>query len=337
MLMRLVCLGEILLRLSAPDHELLLQSPRLAVRVGGAEANVAVALSKLGHSAAMASIVPDNMLGHAAVGELRRHGVDTDLVLTAPGRMGLYFLSSGAIHRPSEVLYDRAGSAFAQSAGDLDPDRLLTGADALHVSGITPALGPAPTIAVKRAMEAAAERSIEVSFDCNFRPRLWGTGSRDPASTLSRLAGLATTLFGGLRDLAMLLGQEFGKVNSDDAFRAASDAAFAAFPRLQRVAAIMRREMSVDHHDLTARMATRKGLVASRDYSVTPIVDRIGSGDAFAAGILHGLRRNLADGETLAFGLAAACLKHSIPGDFNLVSEADVRLLIDNAGFAVRR
>lgn len=334
---RIICLGELLLRLSAPGREMLLQSPRLTAHVGGAEANVAVSLARLGHAVAMASVVPDNALGQAAIGELRRHGVDASQVVTAPGRMGLYFLVTGAIHRSSEVLYDRAASAFALHAGKLDPARVLEGADALHVSGVTPAIGAAAAEAAQRAMRAARERKLAVSFDCNYRAKLWEASGGDAPKLLSGLTGLADTVFGGARDLALMLGREFGDVDSIEGFRAAGAAAFAAHPALQRIATTVRRQMSVDHHDLSAWMLTRSGLVTGRDYAVGPIVDRIGTGDAFAAGVLHGLRRGWLDEQALHFGLAAASLKHSVPGDFNLVTEADVRALMDDAGYGVRR
>jgi 2-dehydro-3-deoxygluconokinase len=334
---RIVCLGELLLRLSAPGREMLLQSPRLAVQFGGAEANVAVSLARLGHSVAMASVVPDNPLGEAAIGELRRHGVDTGHVLTAPGRMALYFLVTGAIHRSSEVLYDRAGSAFALHAGLIDVAKLFDGADALHVSGVTPALGPVAAGAAKRAMEAARARKLAVSFDCNYRARLWESQKGDAPLLLRELAGYADTVFGNARDLALILGRDFGDADSADVFQRAGAAAFEAFPTLQRIATTVRRQQSVDQHEISAWMLTRSGQVATRSYAVGPIVDRIGAGDAFAAGVLHGLRRGMKDEQTLHFGLAAACLKHSIPGDFNLVTEADVRALMDDAGFGVRR
>jgi 2-dehydro-3-deoxygluconokinase len=334
---RIVCLGEVLLRLSAPGREMLLQSPRLAAHIGGAEANVAVSLARFGHAVAMASVVPDNALGQAAAGELRRHGVDTTQVITAPGRMGLYFLVTGAIHRSSEVLYDRAGSAFALNAGLLDAATVLEGADALHVSGVTPAIGAAAARAARQAMEAARARGHAVSFDCNYRARLWQASQGDAPGLLRELAGLAGTVFGGTRDLALMLDRDFGDAGSLEGFRAAGAAAFAAFPGLERIATTMRRQKSVDHHDMSAWMLTRAGLVEGRSYAVGPIVDRIGAGDAFAAGVLHGVRCGLPDDQALHFGLAAASLKHSVPGDFNLVSEADVRALMDDAGFGVRR
>src|SRR5688500_19669727 len=170
---RIVCFGELLLRLTAPGSELLLQSGRLDVHVGGAEANVAVGLARLGHRTAMVSRVPDNVLGEAAVGFLRRHGVDASGVTAAPGRMGLYFLAAGAGVRASSVIYDREGSSFAKAeAGDFDWERLLEGAALLHLSGITPALGPRSAEAAMGVMEAARAKGMTVSFDCNYRSQL---------------------------------------------------------------------------------------------------------------------------------------------------------------------
>lgn len=334
---RIVCLGELLLRLSAPGREMLLQSPQLAVHVGGAEANVAVSLARLGHAVSMVSVVADNPLGQAAIGELRRHGVDTAHVRLARGRMGLYFLVTGAIHRSSEVLYDRAGSAFGAHASTIDAAAALAGADHLHLSGITPALGAEPAAAARRAMQAARAGKVRVSFDCNYRASLWEASGGDAPRTLKDLSGFADIVFGGTRDLSLMLGQDFGGADTADGFKRAGEAAFAAFPQLQRLATLHRRQQSVDHHELSAWMLTRKAFTGGRNYAVGPIVDRIGTGDAFAAGVLHGLRRDMGDEQALNFGLAAACLKHSVPGDFNLVGEADVRNLMDDAGFAVRR
>src|SRR5690606_14615759 len=175
-----VCFGELLLRLAAPGRERLLQSARLEVCVGGAEANVGVALARCGHRVSIISTVADNGLGEAVVGELRRHGLDTGGVHRVPGRMGLYFLAPGAIHRPAEVLYDRAGSAFALAAADAyDWTALLAGADWVHLSGITPALGANTAAAALAAARAARAAGAKVSFDGNFRPSLWQAWNGD--------------------------------------------------------------------------------------------------------------------------------------------------------------
>lgn len=339
---RILCFGELLLRLGAPGRELLLQSPRLDVQVGGAEANVAVSLARFGHHAAMAGTLTDNALGQAALGELRRHGVDTSRMQATPGRMGLYFLATGAGLRPSEVLYDRAGSAFAIAPADgYDWPALLAGTAWLHLSGVTPALGPATARAATEAVQAATAAGIQVSFDGNFRPKLWAAWDGDPATILRPLLANASIAFADHRDIDVVLGPAG---DGDDAtphaqrFAGAAARAFAAFPRLQRIACTVRRQDSVDHHALGALMATRTGeLVQVEDRVIPGIVDRIGGGDAFAAGVLHGLIQHWSDDDSLRFGHAAACLKHAVPGDFNLVGSDDVMALVEGGRLDVKR
>lgn len=340
-----VCFGEILLRMAAPGRELLLQSARFDVQVGGAEANVAVSLARFGHAAAMTGVLPDNALGRAACGELRRHGVDTGHLSFAPGRMGLYFYNTGAGHRPSEVLYDRAGSAFAVTQpAHYDWSARLTGARLLHLSGITPALGAATAQSALDAARAARAAGVQVSFDGNFRAKLWAAWDGDPKTILHALFAQADIAFADHRDIALVLGTDFAHVQDPlERFRAAVDAAFTAFPNLTRIASTRRTQSSVEHHQLGAMLAARDG--AHGDITVHhcapvelgSIVDRIGGGDAFAAGILHGLLSGMHDAASLAFGQAAACLKHYVPGDFNLVGVDDVMALVQGERLDVRR
>ncbi len=335
---RVVCFGEMLLRLNAPQRELLLQSGQLEVWVGGAEANVAVSLAALGHQASMVTLLPDNPLGHAARGELRRHGVDTEQVRFASGRMGLYFMSTGAGQRPSQIVYDRRESAFALAPPDaVDWSAACAGAQWLHVSGITPALGAGPAAATLRAVREARALGLSISFDCNYRSQLWQAWRSDPARSLRELLAETDVAFADDRVLALVLGHDLERSAPAERFRDMVERAFAAFPRLRCVAALVRTEHNVDHHDLSAVLATRTQHCFTRSYSIAPIVDRIGTGDAFAAGVLHGYLQGLESQATLDFGLAAACLKHSIPGDFNPVRLADVQHLVGERGFAVRR
>lgn len=336
---RIVCFGELLLRLGSPGRERLLQSPCLEVHVGGAEANVAIALARLGHDAALVSVVPDSPLGAAAVGEVRRHAVDVAPVSTGAGRQGLYFLATGALHRPSEVLYDRGHSAFAlASADDYDWPALLANADALHVSGVTPALGAACAEATLRAVREARSRGLRVSFDGNFRQKLWAERRSEAPAVLRGIIAEADTALADHRDIAVALELQPTGTTAAEAFANAARAAFDAFPNLQRLATTLRTQHSVDHHALTALMATRKGdLIAAPEYSLASIVDRIGAGDAFAAGILHGLYTGMPEQDALHFGLASACLKHSQPGDFSLADEAEIAALVAQQGFDVRR
>lgn len=322
----IVCFGELLLRLAAPGHGRLMQEARFDVHVGGAEANVAVGLAGFGHEVAMLGAVPDNALGAGAVGELRRAGVDTSRILRRAGRMGLYFFEQGALQRPSEVLYDRAGSAFATTpAAQWDWSALLHGAAHLHLSGITPALGAASAQAVLEAARAARAAGLTVSFDGNYRPKLWQAWGGDAARSFRELMAEADALFANHRDIGLALGRAFGGSEAS-AFDEAAGAAFGAFPHLRWVAATTREAGAVQAQSLGARLVERDGAVhALAPLRLDGIVDRIGGGDAFAAGVLHGWFSGWAMPETLAFGLAAGAYKHSQPGDALRASEADVR------------
>jgi len=334
----IACFGEILLRLGAPHSELLLQSRTLVAHIGGAEANVGVALAQWGHSATVVSVLPDNSLGHAAAGELRRHGVRTDSVQYRPGRMGLYFLTVGAGQRPSEVLYDRENSAFALAPPELiDWSAVLSEVSWLHLSGITPAVGPQSAEAALRAARTARSLGVAVSFDCNYRAKLWERWHGDARPILRELVEQADLLFAEQRDISLILGQSFDGVPAAEQFQIAGKLAFDTFPHLKRIATTVRVQRSVDDHDLSGALLSRTGLHTTRTYSIGRIIDRIGSGDAFAAGILHGVRTQMDDQDAVNFGVAAAVLKHSIPGDFNLVSIAEVQNLLRDAGFTVRR
>ena len=333
-----VCFGELLLRLNAPGRELLLQSPQLDVYVGGAEANVAASLAQLGHATSMVSVVPASPLGAVCINELRRFGVRTDQLQTMPGRLGIYFMTSGAGHRPSEIVYDRADSAFARNAGDvIDWNQALTGASWLHLSGITPALGAHCADTALKAARKARERGLSVSFDCNYRAKLWEAWRGEPARILRELADESDILFADDRAVALILDLTLPDAPPAERFQHAANRAFDAFPRLQRLTTTVRTEHSVDHHELSALQVTKQGFTTTRTYDLASIVDRIGTGDAFAAGILHGCLASLDDQATLDFALAAACLKHSIPGDFNRATVAQVDELLAGRGFAVRR
>lgn len=339
---RIVCFGELLLRLSAPGRETWLQSPRLDVRVGGAEANVAVSLARFGHAVEYLGVVSDNPLGDAALGELRRHGVRVERVHRAPGRMGLYFLAQGAGLRPGEVLYDRADSSFARSGADAyDWPTLLHGVACLHVSGVTPALGVRTAEAAIAAVRSARAAGAKVSFDGNFRAKLWAAWDGRPADILSSLLRETDIAFADHRDIAVILGEDDANASPEEPgarFAVAAGRAFAAFPRLERIATTVRTQYSVDNHAMSALLATRDGtLHATPTTPLSGIVDRIGAGDAFAAGVLHGLLSGRSDADSLHFGLAAACLKHSIPGDFNLVGEDDVVAVVRNDRLDVKR
>ncbi len=338
---RVVCFGELLLRLNAPDRELLLQTGQLRVYVGGAEANVAVSLAHFGHETSVVSVVPDSALGAACVAELRRHGVYTGDIRKVPGRLGIYFMSSGAGHRPSEILYDRANSAFAAAGDDaIDWARALEGTEWLHISGITPALGERAAQATLNVARTARSRGVRVSFDCNYRANLWDAWPSDPAKILRQIIELSDLVFADERALALVLGTAApatADTQTAERFKKAVAQAFAAFPALARVATTVRIEHNVDRHDISALLATRNALFSTRTLNMEAVVDRIGTGDAFAAGLLQGLLRRTDEQSSLDFALAATCLKHFIPGDFNTVTVAQVDDLLAGRGFSVRR
>lgn len=333
---RFVAFGEIMLRLSPPGRELLLQTPKLDVWIAGAEANVASGLARLGHDVAMASAVPDNDLGRAAIAGMRANGVDCSGISFSGERMGLYFVTSGAGMRATDVVYDRAGSSFAEApASAWDWDRLLAGADRLHLSGITPALGPIPAEAAIAAAEAATARGVPVSFDGNYRARLWERWDSDPRGVLNRLVAHADILFGNHRDIALLLGRDFGG-DGEDRRQASSAAAFAAFPKLKLIASTARQVEDADRHRLSARIDGRSEHAQTDEVLLAGIVDRIGAGDAFAVGVLHALRSGGDMAAAARTGLALTALKHSLPGDASLFRQADIDAYLAG-GLDVRR
>jgi 2-dehydro-3-deoxygluconokinase len=323
-----VCFGELLLRLTAPGRELLLQSGRLDVHVGGAEANVAVGLARLGNSSAMVSRVPENPLGEAALGHLKRYGVAVEGVSTGRGRMGLYYVAQGAGPRPSAIAYDRDGSSFSLAEPDeFEWEQLLKGADILHLSGITPALCERSAKAALTAADAARARGVRVSFDGNYRGQLWQKRGVDPLPILVELVAKTDILFGNHRDIALLLGREFETEGEGRRREAALDA-FAEFPNLSMIASTSRHIDEASRHHIAARIDTSNAAHQTDEIIVTDIVDRIGAGDAFAAGVLHGLLSG-EDLETMAnYGLALACLKHSLPGDTSLFEQADIEAFL---------
>ncbi len=316
------CFGEILLRLSPPDRQMIMQAQSLDLVVGGAEANVASALASLGHDVRFAGVVADNPLGERSLAALRGVGVDVRHVARAPGRMGLYFLEAGSGPRPSAITYDRSGSAFAGAAPEgINFAGALAGARLLHCGGITPALGPKGVALARAAQDAAKAAGVPVCFDGNYRAQLWAAWDSAPAAILRGLVADATILIGNHRDISLLLGRDFSGDGADRR-REAAEAAFDAFPNLLLIASTARQLVTSDHHRISARVDSRAGSHQTGEIDVTGIVDRIGTGDAFAAGVIDGW---LAGGDLATMagrGLALAALKHTIPGDMCPVSRA---------------
>lgn len=338
----IICFGEMLLRLSPPEGEVLMQGTSLTLRPGGAEANVAVSLARFGAPTKALSVLPDNALGRGVRDEVRRHGVDTSGVVFREGRMGLYFMTPGAVRRPSDVLYDRADSAFVRHVhAAFDWASALEGASWLHVSGVTPAVGPGGSRAAIAVVEAAVAAGVKVSFDGNFRGKLWSQWEGDPPATLGRMLSGASLAFADERDFALVLGRSFDHADPHERRRLAAAAAFEVFPSLERIACTLRVQESVADQALSAVMLIRGGDAVAEVHAepihLTGVIDRVGGGDAFAAGVLFGVWSGWPDERSLAFGLASAGLKHSVHGDFSLFTAEEVEAAMGPGGFDIRR
>jgi 2-dehydro-3-deoxygluconokinase len=325
--------GEIMLRLSPPGKEKLFQSPLLSARFGGGEANVAVSLAAFGHRVRYISICPPNEIGEAAVSELRRWGVETDHVLRQGKRLGVYFAETGANQRPGKVIYDRENSALAEAkVGSIDWDSALQGVDWLHTTGITPALSASAAGLTLQAVRMAREKGIRVSVDLNYRGKLWKYGKAAP-DVMGKIVGLADVAIGNEEDCQKSLGipadmdVEAGSL-SVVAYETLSANVLGRYPNLELVAITLRESRSADQNIWSAVLRNRERFYRGPRYEITDIVDRIGAGDAFAAGLIHGLDLFGEHEKALAFGVAASCLKHSLPGDFNLASESEVLALM---------
>lgn len=315
-----LCFGELLLRLTPSGSQLMIQADSLELHPGGAEGNVAVALASLGHAVRFAGLVSDNALGDRVVAALRSAGVNTQFLARAAGRMGLYFMEDGAGPRPSAITYDRAGSAFAEAdPAAIDFAGALAGARLFHTGGITPALGPNGVRLAKAANAAAVAAGVPICFDGNYRAALWSSWDSNPGAVLRELVTDATILIGNHRDISLLLGQTFSGDGADRR-REAAEAAFAAFPKLQLIASTARHLVTSDHHRIAARVDSRTAAHQTAEIDVTGIVERIGTGDAFAAGVLHAWLEGGDERAMAEAGLALTALKHTVPGDMCLVN-----------------
>jgi 2-dehydro-3-deoxygluconokinase len=334
---QVVGFGEVLLRLASAPPALLLQEMRLEATFCGAEANVLVALGGFGHRARLITALPDNPVGAAAIHTLGGFGVAVAGPRPAGTRLGLFFLQPGAMARPSAITYDRAGSAFATVAADgYDWPTILAGADWLFVSGITAALGDQALAALRAAIVAARGLGVKVAFDTNFRPALWRGREALAAEILFELSCQADLLFAGRRAIAMMAGGAFDQADPAEGFLAAANRMFEIAPAVQHVAATRRTVFSTDRQDLVGLLADRAGASASPTIALENIVDRVGTGDAFAAGIVHGLASGMDRAETVRFAAACAQWGHSVPGDFLRASLADIAGIM-NGGSDVSR
>jgi len=333
-----VTFGETMLRLSPPGFERLLQSAHLVATFGGGEANVAVGLAGFGNPARYVTVLPGaNPVADALLGELLRFGVDTSQVVRGKGRMGVYFVESGANQRPSKVFYDRENSAIAlANPGDIEWREALRDAAWFHITGITPALSQSAAELAMESMRAARAAGLTVSCDLNYRKNLWkyGKAASDVMPELFRLTdvGIANE-----EDCQAALGihadvnVSSGHLETEQ-YRALAEKVLAAYPNLKLLAITLRESRSASHNGWSACLHDRRQFLVSRHYEITHIVDRVGAGDCFAAGLIFGLLNLGGTQDALEFAAAASCLKHSIPGDFSRVGREEVEQLIRGGG-----
>lgn len=324
--------GEIMLRLKTPGHERFFQSPAFEATFGGGEANVAVALSNFGLDAGFISALPANEIGESAIRELHRFGVDTTHVIRTGNRVGIYYLETGANQRPSKVIYDRAGSSICEiSPKEFDWDNILQGARWLHITGITPAISASAAEASMDAVSNAKKNGVTVSCDLNFRGKLWKYGKTAP-EVMRELVKYVDVGIAGAGDCQKSLGITVGvDVESGELetakYEALSDKVLQEYPDMSTIAITLRESHSADRNGWSACMRDKDGFKLSRQYEITDIIDRVGGGDSFASAFIYGLNAYEDRQQSLEFAVAASCLKHSILGDFNMVSVPEVEHL----------
>ncbi len=326
-----------MLRLKSPSHERLLQSPHLEATFGGGEANVAVSLANYGCDAAFVSALPDHAIGDAAIRELRKFGVDTSHIRRTGERVGVYFLETGANQRASKVVYDRSGSSICQAnSGDFDWRRILAGAKWLHITGITPALSASAAELSLEAVAAASDAGLVVSCDFNFRGKLWKYGKSAP-EVMNELVQFVDIGIANEEDCQKSLGVSVDvDVDSGELdlskYELLSARMLEKFPRMSVIAITMRESLSADRNHWSACLRDGDGFHVSRRHEISDIIDRVGGGDSFAAGLIYGLNAFDDRRQSLDFAVAASCLKHSIAGDFNRVDAAEVLHLMKGSG-----
>jgi 2-dehydro-3-deoxygluconokinase len=345
---RIITFGEIMARLAVPGTRRFQQAipGTMEATFAGAEANVAVALAHLGGNAAFVTALPPHELADAAVAGMRAQGVDTRHMIRSPeGRLGLFFLEQGLNQRPGQVIYDRAGSSFSLLPHEAyDWEMILTGADWLHLSGITPAISKNAAGVALYAVEAASARGIRVSFDMNYRSKLWqwepGTPTRELAArTVRKLLPYVNVFFGGRDDIALLMDQPIVLTDHHAAARQLT----AEFPNVTHVAATLREALSASRHRLSGTLYcadTGESVLAPQEgghyepYDMPHMADCLGGGDAFAAGLIFALTTSelAAPQAAVSFATALSCLAHSIEGDFCVVRRAEVEALMQGGG-----
>lgn len=334
---KVVTFGEIMLRLKSPGYERFFQSHMLEATFGGGEANVAVSLANYGMDAAFVTALPENDIATACIRELRGFGVDTKNIVKNNGRMGIYYLETGSNARASKVIYDRAESAIAVAKpGSIDWDKALEGATWFHFTGITPAISESSADLCLEALKACKAKGVHVSCDLNYRKNLWKWGKK-ASEVMTELVKYVDTVIANEEDFQMALGMEAaahvesGELNPDD-YKTLAKNAMAKFPNFKRVAITLRESKNANINNWAACLYDGKEFYLSRKYAITDIVDRVGGGDSFGGGLIFGLNNYDDPQQALEYAVAASCLKHTILGDFNLVSKSEVEGLMKGSG-----
>ncbi|MES2891826.1 MAG: sugar kinase [Bacteroidota bacterium] len=332
---KVVTLGEIMLRLSTPDYKRFVQSDSFDVTYGGGEANVAAALCNYGLNGTFVTKVPNNPIGQSAINHLRRYGVDTQFIARGGDRLGIYFLETGASMRASQVVYDRAGASIADvDASEFDFDKIFDGADWFHTTGITPALSDKAAALTEAALKAAKAKGITTSIDLNYRKKLW---TKDKArEVMSRLCQYVDVCIGNEEDADTTLGFKAkdtdvtkGELNLDgfkDVFEQMKEKFGFKF-----IASSLRESHSASDNGWSALVYDGNEFYHTKQYNVR-IIDRVGSGDSFASGLIYGLVTGLSMPDAAEFGVAASALKHTIPGDLNHAALNEVKELVKGDG-----
>lgn len=327
--MKVLTFGEIMLRLKAPGHERFFQSPTLEATFGGGEANVAVSLANYGMDVEFLTVLPENDIADACIRELRYFGVDMKKAVRGDGRMGIYYLESGANQLPSKVVYDRAHSSMALAKpGDIDWNVAFDGVGWFHITGITPAISESAMALSLESVREAKKRSIIVSCDLNYRKSLWKYGKK-ASEVMRELTKYVDVAIANEEDvqntleIAADVDVESGELDREK-YRALGNKVLEAFPNMKSIAITLRESHSADWNGWAACLNNGKDFYVSKKYEIHDIIDRVGGGDSFAGGLIYGLNRYEDKQQALEFAVAASCLKHSLIGDFNRVSISDV-------------
>ncbi len=337
---KVVTFGEIMLRLATPEHLRFRQARSFNATFGGGEANVAVSLANYGIDVDYVTRLPQNDLGAACAAELRSFGVGTSNIVYGGERLGIYYLETGAVARPSKVVYDRAHSSAATvERGMIDWEQVLAGADWFHWTGITPAISASAAEVCLDACRAANSLGVKVSCDLNYRKNLWKYG-KTAAEVMPALVECCDVILGNEEDAEKVFGikpegfdaaSTQGEVDAA-AFRSVCSQLMARFPRAKKVVITLRGSINADHNTWGGVLFDGETLYRSPRYDITDIVDRVGGGDSFMGGLIYGLLTYDDDQRALNFAAAASALKHTIYGDFNMVSVAEVENLMKGDG-----